>query len=608
MTRHDVLTTCIVAVVAAGLPSCASDESPVAPEETVTITPLASETIGPTGGRIDVASHGVSLDIPPGALSADTEITIGERSDAPARAAGPALELGPDGTTFDEPVRLIVGVDALPPGALPDDLRFVTRRGNAWVDMGHGVVQSTSVSSASAEIALEHFSSYSVIAVDQTSFLYGTFGFATDDVFAFGMGSVIAHYDGSDVTATDVGLGGATRLYDGFSVDASDQLCVGWDGSDGQVWRSPDGALWTPEAVPGTGGQPLFGISGDPSVTIAVGFGGRILFGTGGGWVDESYVAPGGQANVVRHLRDVAQLPGGDAIAVGDEIVLLRDAGAWSEMDVSALFGGNRFFLNGVWARSDTEVYAVGREFDGASGNDVAAVLAFDGSVWSRMNDVPQGTAFHGVWGDASRLVVAGEAGQILRYESGTWSDETLCETSNQTFFDVWASAPDFASAVGGGAVFALAMEECEDPGGGGGGGGSGEPGDLVVTFDGAPPTGCDGTFWSENGASLDLFESVDGSCLGCGYTGDASSVRLHPAQLRIILPGQYARCEVDVTSAGGGVTVNGWYAGEVVASAVTTATGATTISMTAWNDEGFYLIYVAACDATIDEVRFYLE
>lgn len=79
------------------------------------------------GGSIEVTASddyapfiGTKLEVPPGALAADTKITIDVYSDSlmdeDADAVGPAVEFGPSGTTFSEPVQVTLplteGLDA----------------------------------------------------------------------------------------------------------------------------------------------------------------------------------------------------------------------------------------------------------------------------------------------------------------------------------------------------------------------------------------------------------------------------------------------------------------------------------------------------------------
>lgn len=79
---------------------------------------VKSETIvAAAGGTVEVTAAddyapfvGTKVEIPAGALARDTKITVDVYSDSlmddEAQAAGPAVELGPDGTQFSSPVRI----------------------------------------------------------------------------------------------------------------------------------------------------------------------------------------------------------------------------------------------------------------------------------------------------------------------------------------------------------------------------------------------------------------------------------------------------------------------------------------------------------------------
>lgn len=92
-----------------------------------TVTP-ASGIVGAGGGT--VASDGVSIEVPPGALAVDVELAIAAAA-VPAEiagvtAVGATVEIGPAGTTFQTPATVTVPVQAgaVPDGADMDDVRL----------------------------------------------------------------------------------------------------------------------------------------------------------------------------------------------------------------------------------------------------------------------------------------------------------------------------------------------------------------------------------------------------------------------------------------------------------------------------------------------------
>lgn len=76
-----------------------------------------SQMVGPSGGQVVSADGDLTLDIPAGALPADTEITI---RGLPPSDLGPevtaAYELGPDGLLFQQPVTVTLRLDQSPLG------------------------------------------------------------------------------------------------------------------------------------------------------------------------------------------------------------------------------------------------------------------------------------------------------------------------------------------------------------------------------------------------------------------------------------------------------------------------------------------------------------
>ena len=84
------------------------------------------EVVGITGGELSDEENKVSVVIPEGALSGDTEIEIGRYNVVPDGAAvyGEMVFLGPSGLTFGEPVSVTVSYDPeqLPDGFNPENL------------------------------------------------------------------------------------------------------------------------------------------------------------------------------------------------------------------------------------------------------------------------------------------------------------------------------------------------------------------------------------------------------------------------------------------------------------------------------------------------------
>jgi hypothetical protein len=114
---------------------------------------LATEApIPPTGGRADLLGGQVSVDIPSGALSSPTTITaepVPQAEADPAALPNTSIDMGPDGTTFSQPIALAIAFDpaSLPRWVNPAGLRMYWRNVDHWelldgnaVDLEHSRV------------------------------------------------------------------------------------------------------------------------------------------------------------------------------------------------------------------------------------------------------------------------------------------------------------------------------------------------------------------------------------------------------------------------------------------------------------------------------------
>jgi hypothetical protein len=75
-------------------------------------------TVGPSGGMV-ATPDGVTLEVPPGALSSEVAITVAIGDEAPAGALGSAYHFQPDGLTFSQPARITLPYTPNP--GLPSD-------------------------------------------------------------------------------------------------------------------------------------------------------------------------------------------------------------------------------------------------------------------------------------------------------------------------------------------------------------------------------------------------------------------------------------------------------------------------------------------------------
>ncbi len=133
---------------------------------------VASGVVTPSAGGVVRTSDGrVTIEVPPGAVSAETTVTIRSVADDPADALlvpGSTYELGPDGITFDVPVTLTIAYDAarIPAGVEEAELRIAKRVEAGWSEVAGSTVD-TAAHVARAELG--GFSTYGVRARSASS-------------------------------------------------------------------------------------------------------------------------------------------------------------------------------------------------------------------------------------------------------------------------------------------------------------------------------------------------------------------------------------------------------------------------------------------------------
>ncbi|MFC4427148.1 hypothetical protein [Deinococcus navajonensis] len=104
------LLTCVL--MACTQPSSPSAPSPAPAFPSGTPTGEATRaTVGPDGGTVSSADGKLSLQIPPGALTTPTNLTVQPITSTAPHAGGGAYRLGPEGTTFKQPVQLTFRYD-----------------------------------------------------------------------------------------------------------------------------------------------------------------------------------------------------------------------------------------------------------------------------------------------------------------------------------------------------------------------------------------------------------------------------------------------------------------------------------------------------------------
>jgi endo-1,4-beta-xylanase len=115
---------------------------------TATVTVVDGGTVGPTGGTVTSASGAVVITVPAGAVASPVGITVAAATPGaahPGLISGTVWELGPAGTTFNQPVTVKIKYEAanVPTGASP--MQFSLRRlnGSTWTVLPGGAISPT---------------------------------------------------------------------------------------------------------------------------------------------------------------------------------------------------------------------------------------------------------------------------------------------------------------------------------------------------------------------------------------------------------------------------------------------------------------------------------
>jgi len=138
--------------------NCGDDDDEVKVEESVTKKITSS-----SGGSVSTESKKANVEIPAGALSADTEVTVKpiSKSGQPdeANLGSDVYEFGPSGTQFSKPVTISIEIT----GSVPEtkSAKLAILKDNKWEAVSGSKVEGTKVSGQ-----VTHFSKYVILFVD----------------------------------------------------------------------------------------------------------------------------------------------------------------------------------------------------------------------------------------------------------------------------------------------------------------------------------------------------------------------------------------------------------------------------------------------------------
>jgi hypothetical protein len=126
------------------------------------VEPPSLNQVGPAGGSVTI--NGVRIDVPAGALSAPTTLSVSPTTTSPAApqgatAVGTAFDLGPAGTTFAQPVTVTLPFDATQVGSGNEAVLF-KGNGTDWAELPAQTIAAGSVSATTTS-----FSPFRVFAI-----------------------------------------------------------------------------------------------------------------------------------------------------------------------------------------------------------------------------------------------------------------------------------------------------------------------------------------------------------------------------------------------------------------------------------------------------------
>ena len=322
-----------------------------------------------------------------------------------------------------------------------------------WGD-GDTVLVAGRLASSHTAIARYQAGSWTVHPLGSTDEIRSMWGRSADDVIALASYSVF-HFDGARVLLLDAlfdslgrGLYGITGTAtsghvlaigeNGLAVRFPGALLTTFTpaetrvyGSLAGIWGSERDALFAITQIDNFGvsqvmhyagtvpdypwawtevgqitGRTLTGVwssgPGDVWVTATSGVNGEIYRG------DQTAIALDHQlAQGEGHAFAIHGTGPGDVWVAGTSRVWHHDGTAWSEAHHAAGLGA----LLGVWARSPTDVFAVG---------EGGAIVHFDGTSWQPMSSGTTRT-LRGVYATATAAYAVGDGGTVLRHDGAAW-------------------------------------------------------------------------------------------------------------------------------------------------------------------------------------------
>jgi hypothetical protein len=125
---------------------------------------VTMQTVGPAGGIVSSPGNRLVLNIPPGALSAPTDITIQSIANTMPGGIGQAYRLGPENTSFAVPIDITLNVATADlNGTAPGYLRFASQNAAGEWEAEAGQ-QTIDAANKAVTVKSSHFSDWGVQA------------------------------------------------------------------------------------------------------------------------------------------------------------------------------------------------------------------------------------------------------------------------------------------------------------------------------------------------------------------------------------------------------------------------------------------------------------
>lgn len=268
---------------------------------------------------------------------------------------------------------------------------------------------------------------WQVMAGVTSEYLDGIWGLGPEDVYATGNGPTVLHYNGDNWGSVTVPVSGDIRSI--WGRDSNDVFLVTREGEIAHY----NGTSW----ILTESSQPfLWSIRGNSQFVFAVGARGRLLKYQNQIWerVDRGPVA---------HVNGLWALSDDQIYAVTEngDVVHFSSDGNYTATNI-----GESCRLYDIWGSDGANIYAVGKCAPG--GRWFGVVMKFDGSSWTQVYAGWLG--FHGVWGSSSDDVYAvGGSGEVVHYDGHTW-EVVFSETGFGFLYDIWGNSAEDVFAVGG--------------------------------------------------------------------------------------------------------------------------------------------------------------